>query len=98
MKDKINTEELQLCETERKAIAFAAMLWNTYKDEDGRDYVDKIDISLNNFEHDMTAMLLAIKVIYEKFTDEIGCDLIEFTHILNKLAIQYVFDDSEEAE
>jgi len=98
MKDKINTEELQISETERKAIAFAAMLWNTYKDEDNRDYVGKIDISLNHFELDITAMLLAIKVIYEKFTDNADCDLIEFTHILNKLAIQYVFDDGEVSE
>ena len=41
-------------------------------------------------------MLIAMQHVYELFTGDKEKDLIDFTHILNKLAFQYVMERMED--
>ena len=83
---------------ENKALQFMAALSDVYKDEENRELYafTKLDLS-DNPQEDFTAMLLAMSVLFDKFFDFDG-DLIDFTHILNKLTVEYVLDKQEESE
>lgn len=60
-------------------------------------YGEEMLIEDMDFNSDVTAMMVAIKVLLEKTSDWDG-DIIDFTHLLNKLAIQYAFPESMEDE
>lgn len=78
---------------EEKAGYFAVALADVYKEEENRDSytVPKAEFALDITE-DFTAMLLALRFVYEKVTGDNKSDLIDFTHVLNKLAVQYVME------
>ncbi len=78
---------------EEKAMHFLTALCDVYRNEDNRelDAFSKLEVS-EDFTTDFTAMLLAMKVVLERLTGY-GGDVIDFTHILNKLAVQYVMED-----
>ena len=48
-------------------------------------------------ENFFTAELMALKIQFEKLTQQ-QVDLIDFTHILNKLAVQYLLENNVVAE
>lgn len=83
---------------ENKALQFMTALADVYRDEDNRElYVfSKMEMS-EDITEDFTAMLLAMKVLFDKIVGD-GDDLIDFTHILNKLAVQYVLEKQEGSE
>lgn len=73
---------------ETKATVFFNHILDYLKETYGEDmFVEDID-----FNSDVTAMMVAIKVLLEKTADWDG-DIIDFTHLLNKLAIQYAFPE-----
>ncbi len=82
--------------TKEKAIQLFTALLDAYRDEDRRELgaFEKIKMS-NDVTQDFTAMLLAMQVFVEKITNWDG-DIIDFTHMLNKLAVQYVMEDDGE--
>lgn len=84
---------------EEKAMAFATALTDVYRDEENRELeaVGKMNFS-EDVTEDFTAMLIAMRVIFMKFTGDTGSDIIDFTHILNKLAIQYVMEGAKNNE
>lgn len=84
---------------EEKAMAFATALTDVYRDEENRELeaVGKMKIS-ENVTEDFTAMLIAMRMIFMKITGDTDSDIIVFTHILNKLAIQYVMEGAESNE
>jgi len=71
---------------EQKVIKFYTALTNVYLDEEEREGFQKIDYTDDQTE-DFTAILQALYVHYIKTTGE-DSDLVGFTHILNRLAIQ----------
>ena len=81
---------------ERKTYTFYTMLLNAYRDEEDMEPpVQKL--SINNgadFTDDMAAMTAAMLLMCTQFTpdDVKGTDLIGFTHLLNRVAIQHVFE------
>ena len=78
----------------QKALQFLTALLDVYRDEDNRelDVFSKLDLDEDgDITEDMTAMLLAMHVLCEQVTGFDG-DLIDFTHTLNKLAIQHIMD------
>lgn len=83
---------------ENKALQFMAALSDVYRDEEVRELsaFSKLEMS-DNLTEDFTAMLLAMSILFDKFFAFEG-DLIDFTHILNKLAVQYVLDKQEGSE
>lgn len=82
---------------EEKAAYFGIALTNVYKDEEHRGLyaVPEIRFSSDPTE-DFTAMLIAMAHVYELFTGDKEKDLIDFTHTLNKLAVQYVMERMED--
>ena len=78
--------------TQEKAMHFLTALADVYRDEDNRELeaFSKMELS-GDFTEDVTAMLLAMKVFVDRITRDDG-DIIDFTHMLNKLAVQYVME------
>lgn len=83
---------------EDKAVQFLTALLDVYRDEDNRELeaFSKMEMS-NDFTEDFTAMLLAMKVLVERLTGYDG-DLIDFTHVLNKLAVQHIMEAKENSD
>ena len=84
--------------TEEKAMQFLTALMDVYRDEVKRelDAFSKLELG-GEFTADFTAMLLAMKVMVERITGFDG-DIIDFTHMLNKLAVQYCMENNGELE
>lgn len=80
---------------EEKALCFLTALSDVYRDEENRELgaFSKMEIG-NDFTEDFTALLLAMNLMCERLTGYDG-DLIEFTHVLNKLAVQHILDGME---
>lgn len=83
---------------ERKALQFMTALMDVYRDEENRELnaFGVLEFS-EDVTEDFTAILLAMKVLVERITGYDG-DIIDFTHMLNKLAVQYVMENNGEIE
>ena len=81
--------------TEEKALRFMTALLDVYRGEDNRElYVfDKLDLDPEDATDDFTAMLLAMQAVYKRLTGDAESDLVDFTHILNKLAVQSIMGE-----
>ena len=81
-----------------KAIQFLTALMDVYRDEEKRELevFSAMELS-DDVTEDFTALLLAMKVLVEKITGYDG-DIIDFTHMLNKLAVQYVMENDGKLE
>lgn len=79
--------------TEEKALHFLTALLDVYRDEDRRELeaFSKLEFT-DDFADDFTAMLLAMKLLLERLTGDGSNDLIDFTHVLNKLAVQHIME------
>lgn len=73
---------------ENKSYAMYVNLCNTYRGEEEKEEIGKEEFS-KDFAEDMTAALLALFTMYSRVTGDDIQDLVGFTHILNRLAIQY---------
>lgn len=69
---------------------------NIFMEDDDREPVMAIKIE-DIDENFFTAELMALKMQFENLTQQ-QVDLIEFTHILNKLAVQYLLENNAVAE
>lgn len=83
---------------EEKGLRFITALADVYRDEEKRelDAFSKLKMT-DDFTDDVTAMLVAMHVVVERLTDY-GGDLIDFTHMLNKLAVQHIIEGTEANE
>ena len=84
--------------TQEKVMRFLTALMDVYRDEENRELeaFDKLEFT-NDVTEDFTAILLAFKVVFDRVCDD-GSDLIDFTHVLNKLAVQYVMENEGELQ
>lgn len=88
----------KLSETEKLTLNVYSALTNLLVDEENQDAIQKIDIEKVDANNLFTAILLAYKTLFEELTSS-DIDLIDFTHILNKLAVQYILGDkTDESE
>ena len=78
-----------------KALHFLTALLDVYRAEDNRelDAFSALQFS-DDVTEDFTAMLLAMSHLLQQVTGDDG-DLIDFTHVLNKLAVQYIMDGDD---
>ena len=83
---------------ERMAVHFFTALADVYRSEEDRelDALEPVEFT-DDVTEDFTAMLLAMKVMVEKLAGWDG-DIIDFTHMLNKLAVQYVMENNGEID
>lgn len=81
-----------------KAIQFLTALMDVYRAEENRELeaFSAMEFS-DDVTEDFTAMLLAMKVLVERVAGYDG-DIIDFTHMLNKLAVQYVMENDGKLE
>ena len=82
--------------TQRKALHFLTALMDVYRCEEDRELNAFSRLDLDDFTDDFTALILAAHLLMQRVSDFDG-DLIDFTHVLNKLAVQYVMDGQKEA-
>ena len=83
---------------EDKAVQFLTALLDVYRDEDNRELEAFSKLKLaDDATEDITAALLALKVLTEQLTGYDG-DLIDFTHVLNKLAVQHIMEAKENSD
>ena len=76
-----------------KALQFLTALLDVYRDEEKRelDAFSKLNMDGEDLTEDFTAILLAMHVMCQETTGYDG-DLIDFTHMLNRLAVQHIMD------
>lgn len=81
-----------------KVAQFCAALLDCYKDEEARESeaFPKIELG-SELTDDLTAMLMAMSIICDKLTGD-EQDIIGYTHLLNRLAIQHVMEYRESEE
>lgn len=80
---------------EQKILHFAAALRDVYKDDDEKKGLAMAPLELKEDEltEDFTAMLYAQWALYINVTGN-DIDILGFTHLVNRLAIQQVMKDS----
>ena len=77
---------------EEKAVHFLTALADVYRDEEHREMEAFPQMKMtDDFTEDFTAMLIGMHFICERLTGYDG-DLIDFTHMLNKLAVQHIME------
>lgn len=83
---------------ERKSVTFLSMIHNAYRDEEDMEpAVQKLKLEMDgDLAEDLTAMMVAIMLFCRQHAPKSveNMDLIDFSHFLNRLAIQHVFADS----
>lgn len=82
---------------DRKVLCFLTALADVYRDEENRELTvfPKMELT-DDITEDFTALLVAMKVLFDKLAGDDGRDLIDFTHVLNKLAVQHIMDGGAE--
>ena len=86
-----------LNEHDNKIMVFLTQLSNAYRDEEDIEYVSKLDFKEDELTDDFIAMLQAIQLQYNRITGD-NTDIIGITHILNRLAFQYLLDKDKDEE
>ncbi len=83
---------MKMTKIEEKATHFLTALLDVYRDEERRklDAFTAIKFS-DDVAEDFTAMLIAMKLVFDKVSGTDG-DLLDFTYVLNKLAIQHIMN------
>lgn len=79
---------------ERKAAVMYENLCNTYRAGGEKEETCK-EVFGNDFVEDMTAALLAQYILYCRVTESSPDDLIGFTHLLNRAAVQYCMEKGQ---
>ena len=79
---------------EDKVLNFMLVLANVYKAEENQDLIRTMELNDENLTEDFTALLFATNVVFNQITGR-KIDVIDFTHLLNKLAVQHLMDDHQ---
>lgn len=75
-----------------KALHFITALSDVYRKEENRELEAFEPLELgDDATDDITAMLVAMQFVCQRLTGYDG-DLIDFTHVLNKLAVQRIME------
>lgn len=86
-----------MTEFDSKVMTFTCMLSNAYKEEDAMEHTGKLEIEDDTLTEDFTAMMYAMYLMYLQITDD-KVDIVGFTHILNRLALQRLMEGIEKSE
>lgn len=81
-----------------KTQIFGAALTDVYKDEEDRELpaLPKMDLG-GDFTEDLTAMLFAMHIVAGRITHN-SWDILEFTNVLTRLAVQNLLKDKEDKD
>lgn len=77
-----------------KVAVFCTAISNAYRSEEKQETIPEIEFSDDAVE-DFTAMVYALNMIFNFLTDS-NMDVIDFTHLLNKIVVQELIENKEE--
>ena len=77
---------------EKTAIFYQAIL-NAYREEELQNPVKTIPLGGDATE-DITALIYACFILFQRMTEQ-DRDIIDFTHIVNKLVVQHLMEELE---
>ena len=75
-----------------KILTFLTLIKNAYRSEENQEYTQTMILDNENLTEDFTAMVFALNVFFNKVTGQ-DIDVIDLTHLMNKLAFQHLIDD-----
>lgn len=81
---------------DEKIVNFIMAIGNAYRDEENQLPMQQMGLD-NNLTEDFTAIVFALKMFFEQTTGQ-EIDIIDFTHLLNKLVVQHLIESKEETE
>lgn len=77
-----------------KIMNFIAIIINAYRAEENQEPVQKMQLTNDNLTEDFTAMVYALNMFFDEVTGQ-EIDIIDFTHLLNKLVVQHLLEQKE---
>lgn len=80
-----------------KIINFMEAIKNAYRSEENQVSLQKMQLNDDNLTEDFTAMAYALNVIFNQATGQ-DIDIVDFTHLLNKLVVQSLLEEMEAHE
>ena len=84
-------------EFNKRVEKFATALRDLYLDVDEREGTEmpKIELEEENLTDDFTAMIMAVHLLYISITGDDEVDLIGFTHMVNRLVVQWLMENGD---
>ena len=79
-----------------KVLTFYTAIANAYRSEENREPIEKIELS-EDVTEDFTSIVYALNVFFDKLTGQ-DIDIIDFTHVLNKLVVQNLIENKDGTE
>ena len=77
-----------------KIMNFITTITNAYRAEENQEPVQKMQLTNDSLTEDFTAMVYALHTFFNEVTGQ-GIDIIDFTHLLNKLVVQNLLENRE---
>lgn len=81
---------------EEKSVTFYRAIMNAYKEEELQNPVKPLELG-DDATEDFVALIYACFLMFKLMTEH-DCDIIDFTHIVNKLIIQDLMDNQQPKE
>ena len=75
-----------------KIINFMEAIKNAYRSEENQVSLQKMQLNDDNLTEDFVALVYALNMFFNKVTGQ-DIDVIDFTHLMNKLVFQRLIDD-----
>lgn len=76
---------------EEKIMNCIQALINLYRDDNDKLPVNKMEMTDESLTEDFTAMVYALNMFFDETTGQ-EVDIIDFTHLLNKLVVQHLLE------
>ena len=74
-----------------KILTFLTLIANAYRSEENQEFTEQITLNDENLTEDFTAMIFALNMFFNEVTGQ-KVDVIDFTHLMNKLAVQHLME------
>lgn len=78
-----------------KILIFLTSITNAYRSEENQEHTQQMALDNENLTEDFTAMVFALNMFFNKVTGQ-DIDVIDFTHLMNKLVFQHLMDERNE--
>ena len=81
-----------------KIQVFLTALQDCYREEENRVgmALPKLELSNEEITYDFLAIIKAFYLFYKELTEDESTDILEFTHLVNRLAVQDLIADGKE--
>lgn len=77
-----------------KIINFMEAIKNAYRSEENQVPLQKMQLNDDNLTEDVVAIVYALNMFMRKVTEQ-EFDVVDFTHLLNKLVVQHLLEQKE---